>query len=186
MQQALGDDWQKLPIALKAHYQSGDFIENGYMDIEYPRLMQPYLNLLRLFGALPNRRGKQLETVVEKQMKGGKQYWQRKIYYPNGKVIHFNSVMECTGAGELIEFVNPFFGLKMAVHTEGERLCYRGVCVLVKLGRLTIRLPEWLVLGHTTIDEEKVDETHYRMDFRLTHPWFGQVFRYAGEFEVTT
>lgn len=25
---------------------------------------------------------------------------------------------------------------------------------------------------------------HFAMDFRLTHPLFGQVFRYAGEFEA--
>jgi hypothetical protein len=55
---------------------------------------------------------------------------------------------------------------------------------VAKLGRWLLPIPEWLVLGHTTIVEQAVDDTHFEMDFRLTHPWFGQVFRYAGTFEA--
>lgn len=51
-----------------------------------------------------------------------------------------------------------------------------------------LTLPEWIALGHTTIVEEALDDSHFAMDFRLTHPLFGQVFRYAGKFstQVTT
>jgi hypothetical protein len=45
-------------------------------------------------------------------------------------------------------------------------------------------IPEWLVLGHTTIVEEAIDETHFVMDFRLTHPLLGEVFRYSGKFQA--
>jgi len=45
-------------------------------------------------------------------------------------------------------------------------------------------VPEWRLLGRTSIVEEAVDATHFVMDFRLTHPLFGQVFRYSGEFEA--
>ena len=40
---------------------------------------------------------------------------------------------------------------------------------------------EW-VLGHTSIVESALSEYDFAMDFRLTHPIFGQVFRYAGIF----
>jgi len=184
MQQALGESWQKLPPALKAHYQTGAFTETGTMDIEYPKLMQPYFSLLRCLGAMPDRQGTQLPTTVKKKPKGDKQQWNRVISYPNGKTIHFDSVLEYAGGNELIEYVNPFFGLKMAIHVEGDVLCYQGVCLLIKCGPLIVKIPEWLALGHTSIREEQLDQTHFKMDFRLTHPWFGEVFRYAGEFEV--
>jgi len=32
------------------------------------------------------------------------------------------------------------------------------------------------------IVEQAVDERRFAMDFRLTHPLFGEVFRYSGEF----
>ncbi len=54
----------------------------------------------------------------------------------------------------------------MAPHVEDGRLHYNGVRYIIKVGALMLPIPEWLVLGHTTIVEEAVDETHVRMDFR--------------------
>ena len=51
-------------------------------------------------------------------------------------------------------------------------------------GRLRLRLSERWLLGHTVIHEQALDAQHYAMDFRMVHPWFGQVFRYAGRFIV--
>jgi hypothetical protein len=47
-----------------------------------------------------------------------------------------------------------------------------------------VPIPQWLALGTTSIVEEAVDERRFIMDFRMTHPWFGQLFRYSGVFEV--
>lgn len=185
MQRALGNDWDRLPPALQAHYQFGRTTDTGHLDIEYPRFMQPYLNFLSAFGALVNRGGRQLSTVVEKNVIGDRQYWRRTITYSDRKAIRFNSSWVFIGSNQLIEFVNPVMGLQMAVHIEDGRLHYRGVRFVVKLGRLLLPVPEWLVLGHTTIVEEAIDETHFVMDFRLTHPLLGQVFRYSGRFEAT-
>jgi hypothetical protein len=52
----------------------------------------------------------------------------------------------------------------------------------VRAGRWALHIPEWATLGHTTIVERALDEHHFAMDFRLTHPVFGQVFRYSGTF----
>lgn len=185
MQTALGDSWSKLPAALQIHYQFGKTTDTGFMDIEYPRFMQPFLNVLRVFGALINQSGRKVPTVVEKNVAGERQYWRRTIFYPSGKVVHFNSFWESAGDGQLIEFVNPILGLQMSVHVEGERLHYRGIKFVMKLGRVLLPIPECMVLGHTTIIEEALDSTHFAMDFRLTHPLFGQVFRYSGRFEAT-
>lgn len=184
MQQALGADWHKLPPALQMHYRHGVNTDIGAMDIEYPRFMQLYLSALRLVGALVDRRGQAVPTTVEKRVVGQRQYWRRTITFPDGKVIHFNSFWVAAGGNQLIEFVNPLLGLQMAVHVEAGRLHYRGVRFVLKLGPLSLPIPEWLVLGHTRIVEVASGERHFAMDFRLTHPLFGQVFRYAGEFEA--
>ncbi|MBS0356581.1 MAG: DUF4166 domain-containing protein [Proteobacteria bacterium] len=186
MQQALGSDWDKLPPALQAHYRFGTTTDTGRMDIEYPRFMQPFLSVLRVFGALVNRRGQQVPTVVEKSVAGERQHWRRTITYPDGKVIHFDSFWISAGHGQVIEFVNPVLGLQMAPYVTGNRLHYRGVRFVVKLGPILLPIPEWMVLGHTTIVEEAMDESHFVMDFRLTHPLFGQIFRYSGKFEAAS
>lgn len=184
MQNALGADWDKLPPALQAHYRFGKTIDNGHMDVEYPRFMQPYLSVLHLMGALIDRGGRQVPTVVEKTVVGERQYWRRTITYPDGRVVYFNSFWVSVGDNQMIEFVNPVLGLQMAVHVEGGKLHYRGVRFVAKLGRFLLPIPEWLVLGHTTITEHAIDATHFAMDFRLTHPLFGQLFRYSGTFEA--
>ena len=186
IQQALGADWEKLPPALQAHYRFGTNTDTGQMEIQYPRYLQPLLSALRLLGALVNRRGRRVDTVVEKEVVGERQYWRRTVTYPDGRVIRFDSFWVSAGAGELIEFVNPVLGLQMAPYVRGERLHYRGVRYVARLGPLLLRIPEWLVLGHATIVEEAVDDTRFAMDFRLTHPLLGEVFRYAGEFETAS
>lgn len=185
MQNALGADWDKLPPALQAHYRFGKTIDNGFMDIEYPRFMQPYLSVLHLMGALIDRGGRQVPTVVEKTVVEERQYWRRTITYPDGKVVHFNSFWVFAGGNQMIEFVNPVLGLQMSVHVEDGKLHYEGVRFVAKLGRWLLPIPEWLVLGHTTITEHAIDDTHFAMDFRLTHPLFGQLFRYSGTFQAT-
>jgi len=186
MQRALGADWDKLPPALQAHYQFGTTIDTGHMDVEYPRFMQAFLSVLRIFGALVNRRGRDVATAVEKHVIGERQYWRRTLTYPDGKAIHFNSFWISAGQGQVIEFVNPLMGLQMAPYVVDSRLHYRGVRFVVKIGPLLLSIPEWLVLGHTTIVEVAVDESHFAMDFRLTHPLLGEVFRYSGEFEAAS
>ncbi|MCP4487229.1 MAG: DUF4166 domain-containing protein [Gammaproteobacteria bacterium] len=74
----------------------------------------------------------------------------------------------------------------MEAQVKDGQLHYYGVKFVIKLEPIVLPIPEWLVLGHTTIVEKAVDETHFAMDFRITHPLFGQVFRYSGEFESST
>lgn len=183
MQQALGADWEQLPQGLKAHYRFGTSTDVGRMNIEYPRFMQIYLNLLRWFGALINRASQNVETVVKKTVVGERQYWRRKMTFHDGKVIYFNSFWISGGDKQLIEFVNPILGLQMAVDLHDGQLHYEGVRYVVKLGTVMLPIPEWLVLGHTSIVEVGIDDTHFSMAFCLTHPLLGEVFRYTGKFE---
>lgn len=185
MQTALGADWNKLPPALQAHYHCGQSIDSGWLDIEYPRWMQPFLSALTGLGALVDRPGQKVATVVEKHIDGEQQFWRRTLTYADGRQRHFNSVWHAAGNGQLIEYVNPVLGLQMAPRVEDGRLHYSGVCFIARLGGRRLPIPEWLVLGHTVIIEEAVDDRHFVMDFRLIHPLFGQVFRYGGRFETS-
>lgn len=184
MQQALGADWSRLPTALQAHYQPGENIDVGHLDIAYPRFMKPVLAVLSRIGALVDRAGEKLPTTVRKTVADGRQFWQRRIAFPDGRVGRFDSHWVAVGGNELIEYVNPVLGLQVAVFMDGARLRYRGVRFVATLGRIRIPIPEWMALGHTEIVEEALDEKRFAMDFRLTHPWFGEVFRYSGVFET--
>lgn len=182
MQMALKDQWAELPKSLMAHYQGDDNADVGKLSIEYPKAMQLPLNLLRVMGTLINRNGNNIPTTVEKSMCRGKQYWRRQINFPDGKKIIFKSVWHYHQDNELIEFVNHFVGLRMAVNVKDEILYYQGKGFEIRLGKLRLSVPEWMLLGHTTIQEKAIDNNHFEMDFRLHHPCFGQIYRYSGTF----
>lgn len=184
MQQALGDDWNRLPAALQSHYLPGTTLDVGHLDIDYPAFMQPVLAVLSRIGALVRRRGRSVATRVEKSSVGPRQHWRRTLRYADGQVQRFDSVWQPGPDGDVIEFVNPVLGLQMRPRVVGQQLHYSGVHFIVKLGRVMLPVPEWLALGHTTIVETSIDAQHFMMDFRLTHPVFGQVFRYAGVFRA--
>lgn len=185
LRQALGEQWHALPNALQAHYTVAKNADVGTLDIDYPGWMQFFLNVLHWMGALLNQRGKGLVTKVEKDMAGDRQYWKRTISLPDGKEMYFTSTWFYAGGNQLIEYVNPVMGLCMAVSVNKGRLYYEGKYYVFNLIGLKIPLPEWLLLGHTTIVETAVDETYFSMDFRLKHPLFGQIYRYAGTFTTS-
>lgn len=184
MQQVLGADWDRLPPALQAHYREGVCGDVGHMDIAFPRWLQPALSVMRWMGALVHRRGCQVATMVVRQTLGERQYWRRTLEYADGQVLRFDSFWVAGRNGTLIEFVNPVLGLEMAPSVVGQELHYSGIRMVAKLGPWMLPIPEWLVLGHTTIVEQAVGERHFAMDFRMTHPLLGELFRYAGRFEA--
>jgi hypothetical protein len=189
MQNALGEQWHELPQALKNHYGSNKQGENyaeGELDIDYPWFMQFPYTVMRLIGALVNRRGIDLKTTVSKTMKGDKQYWHRVITYPDGKQIVFDSVFVADKDG-FIEYINSFLGLKMVAFVEDNKLRYESRGYVLKLGKIKISIPEWLALGHASIIESEYkqgDEQTFTMDFRIKHFLLGEVFCYKGKFKT--
>lgn len=184
MQQVLGDQWRHLPPALKAHYALNENTDVGYLSIEYPSYMQWYLNILKLFGALINQQGNEVPTEVQKKMLGGTQYWHRTIRFADKQPVTFKSRWQYYGPNELIEYVNPVMGLRMKVIIKGSELHYQGVCMVLRLAKWYIPIPEWLFLGHTTIVETALDDKRFKMDFKMTHPLVGCMFRYYGKFQT--
>lgn len=182
MECALGADWARLPPALQAHHSRTTAADVGHMDIEFPAAMRPVLRVMAWLGALLERRAVAVPTHVVRQMAGGRQHWRRTIRFDDGRVYRFDSIWECAGHGRLIEYVNPFLGLEMAPRLDDGRLRYQGVRFVLKLGPARIGIPQWLGPGVTDIVEEALDEHRFAMDFRMTHPWFGQLYRYAGVF----
>ena len=184
MQEVLGDQWQQLPESLKAHHQIQDNRDVGRLSVDYPYFMKPILYLLGLVGILVARRCELIPTTGKKRIRGRNQIWIRLVYLSVSQPVRFRSVWVQGGEGKLIEYVTPFFGLCIAVHVKDGMLFYQGMYYVLNLGFARLPIPEWFILGHTTIVERAIDEDHFNMDFRLTHPLFGQVFRYTGIFRT--
>jgi hypothetical protein len=185
MQRVLGEDWRQLPEVLKRHHRDQGNRDQGHLDIEYPAFMQGYLNFLFRLGALLNHRGTRLPARVNRFTDANGQYRQRVVQREDGQILQFDSRWEKTADHQIIEYINAFWGLKMKLWVD-DGLCYEGIHLILKIGPLKLPIPEWLLLGHTSIREEAVDDEYFHMDFRLQHPWLGELYRYEGSFRTGT
>ncbi|MEY2686214.1 MAG: hypothetical protein RL375_412 [Pseudomonadota bacterium] len=183
MQRALGRDWDRLPPALQAHHRAAPSTDKGELEIDFPTAMQPWLHLIAAIGALVSRKGRHVRTTVDKQMDGERQHWRRTMRYADGRVFRFDSVWVPSTPGRFIEYVNPWLGLEMEPSVRGQQIHCRGTRFILRLGGRMLTLPQWLGPGVTGFVEAALDEQRFAMDFRMTHPWFGQLFRYSGTFQ---
>ena len=192
LQKTLGDDWHKLPLVIQTHYrlqsrQQTYNIVTGIMRVNYPFFVRPMLFITRLMGGLIDLKGGNMNAQVEKWVADGTPntlFWKRTIQAPDGKRTVFASRMEYQQGNELIEYVGGGFGLRLKLSVENNKLVYRSNGHLWQIGKLKIPIPDVLFLGHAAITETAISETQFELDFRITHPLFGETYRYGGIFQL--
>ncbi len=71
LQQALAEDWNKLSPVIQRHYNvptNSNTCLKGNMEIGYPNFLLPLIYLIHLCGGLVLKRGKNIQTLVEKSL----------------------------------------------------------------------------------------------------------------------
>lgn len=190
IQRVLGEDWAALPAVIQRHYQitapQQAIVVTGNMTVDYPRRLTPVLKLLRLLGALVDLKGEQMAVQVKKwqQTDPSVLYWQRHIQDAGGKQCRFASRMVWQQDHELIELVGMGFGIRLKLSVEQGKLIYRSHGHLLKLGPLTLPIPDSLLLGSAVISEQALSEDSFLLDFQIIHPLWGQTYYYGGIFKV--
>ncbi len=189
---ALGPAWERLHPAVRRHYDiSADGTPrlklNGIMvEVDHTASIKPLMWIAHAFGALVPFRGRNLpvEVINSARPGSGTLYWQRRFHFPGKAPVHFVSRMEILKGNEIVEYVRFNLGIRMAMSERGGSLCYVSRGYLWRLGRLTLRLPDWLLLGKATIVERGIDEKTIELEFNIHHPLFGRTFTYSGSFEL--
>lgn len=190
IQRVLGEDWAALPAVIQRHYQitapQQAIVVTGNMTVDYPRRLTPVLKLLRLLGALVDLKGEQMAVQVKKwqQTDPSVLYWQRHIQDAGGKQCRFASRMVWQRDHELIELVGMGFGIRLKLSVEQGKLIYRSHGHLLKLGPLTLPIPDSLLLGSAVISEQALSEDSFLLDFQIIHPLWGKTYYYGGIFKV--
>lgn len=187
LQQVLGTDWQALPPLIQRHYDLADGEENclqGTMTIAYPDYMLPLIGLIHLFGGLVFRRGRDVPTRVQVSANAAGRLlnWRRTMSYPDGKKSYFRSQMTYYAEHELFESINYGLGLRLRVSADHGDLLYRSTGHHWQCGRFHLTLPDWLLLGTSTISEHVISDDEFYLDFTTRHPWWGETYSYRGNF----
>ncbi len=193
LQQALGNDWERLNPIVRQHYSIG--ADNEHHRVRYEGVMDK----IRVTGigrimawcarplhALVPCSGDAIPTEVYNwsDNHSGTMYWRRLFHYPKRKPAVFLSRMECYRDKEIIEFVRGGLGLLLRLEIKDGRLIFDGKHYVFKLGGYMLKLPHWLMTGSAYITETQVGDNQVRVDFHIVHPLWGQTFAYSGTFNA--
>ncbi|RNF35097.1 DUF4166 domain-containing protein [Paracoccus methylarcula] len=188
----LGDDWYRLGGVVRRHYFLRAFSDDhicvrGRMHEVWhgaaARLLIPFA---RIFGALVPYRGTDVPIEVDYRARPGDStiHWDRVFHFAGRPAFHFRSHMEPAGGNRVIEFVRFGIGMRLKVTAEEGALVFRDAGYIWRILGIDMPLPVGLVLGRAYIEERPVDASHFSMRMTLTHPLFGELFRYSGSFAL--
>lgn len=189
IRQALGSRWAHLGAAIRRHYDLPPGTDTrlemeGIMDIDLSPVGRVFMLAGRLFGALVPRNGRDVPVTVcnWSQPDSAAMFWHRTFRYPGKAAVIFRSRMEYAVDSEILEYVKHGLGIRMRLSVEGETLRFDSRGYQWDLGLLTLRIPDWLLMGQAVIREIPVSEQAFDVVFEINHPLWGRTFGYSGRF----
>lgn len=192
VKRALGADWERVPEILRRNFdlRPGSDDETrlrGVMhEITYSRIGSLFVWPGRLFGALVPWQGRNVGIRIDLRTHVTDErfmYWHRVHFFEQNLDFVFASRMEYLEGNEFIERVRTGLGMRMKATLDGNVLKFEALCYQWDLFGITIRIPNWLLMGTGVILERQLGEDSFQMHFEINHPWWGRTFTYTGVFQ---
>lgn len=192
-QQALGEDWERLHPVVRKHYdltpgQDQEITLQGIMhEVDHAWFAKLILLAGRVFGALIPHKGNNVATTVRNWTESHdvlNMHWHRTFFFPGSRPIVFASRMAYLGGNEIIEYVRFGLGIRMRLSVLAGVLVYESRGYQWDVGGISIRIPDWLLLGSGRVTECGLSDNEFRMAFQMHHPIFGKTFSYTGNFFI--
>ena len=192
LKQALGSRWFSLAPVIQSHYGLTPFTEDqihlkGNMDrVFHSSVVSPFLPLAALAGGMVPYRGSNVPVEVVNYSVPDKPsyFWHRTFFFPGKKPFVFQSSMQCTGEGELTEYVRFGLGIRFRILVKNGGLIERELGYIWRIGKTSIPIPINFLLGQSYVEEMPISDLEYEMQWTITHPLFGRTFAYSGRFTV--
>lgn len=190
-QAVLGEQWNKLPLVFHKHYANRPFTDDvvvvsGKMDVEFGWLIKLFSPLLRLFGVLVPYQGNDIPVTVKfrSETESSAYCLDRTFNFLNKKPYVFYSKMVPVKDELIIEFMKYGIGWKHRFYYNGDKVILEHHSYVWKFLNIIIPVPVGLFLGRGYAEEEAINDNEFRMKMNITHPLFGKMYEYRGEFEV--
>jgi len=190
-QPVFGEQWDNLPPVMHKHYANHPFSNDvvtavGKMDVEFGWLIKLFSPFLRLLGALVPYQGKDIPVTVKFRSEPESSVYclDRTFNFPNKKPYIFYSKMVHIKDDVIIEFMKYGIGWKHHFYYRDNKVILEHHSYVWKFFNVIIPVPVGLFLGRGYAEEEAINENKFRMKMNITHPLFGKMYEYRGEFEV--
>lgn len=184
--------WDSLPTVFKKRYGnrafSNDVITvNGKMDIvisKYMRILAPILKLLKI---LVPYEGQNIPVKVEfcSHPNSALLYLNRTFYFANNNAYTFNTTMNALAKNDVIESIFLSIGWRTNYRYADKKVIMQHKSYVLRLFNCNLPLPLTYLFGIIHAEEIMIDDNTYKITMIVTHPWFGELYRYAGDFTFT-
>lgn len=191
-QEVLGEDWPRLGDVIRRHYFLRPFSDDricvkGTMhEVWHSAMAKCLIPFARIFGALVPYRGTDVPIEVHYNTKPDDDtiHWDRVFHFAGRPAFHFLSHMQPVGGNDVIEFIRFGVGMRLKVSVDDGALVFRDEGYVWRMFGVDVPLPLGLLLGRAYIEERPVDAERFSMRMTLSHPLFGELFRYRGSFSL--
>jgi hypothetical protein len=186
-----GIPWVDMPPVMQKHYAVRAYSADraravGVMNIRRSRLIRLLSLFLKIFGALVPLDGDDIPTTVD--FYSGPQekafHFDRSFDRPGQKPFRFHSRLEQVAGHDVVEYMRFNVGWRSTYYMHGNRVEMTHIGYVWRLGKFLVPLPFTLLLGKGAAWEEVIDAESFRMCMTVTHPLFGEAYRYEGVFKM--
>lgn len=185
-----GNNWEVLPLVFRKHYANRPYSNDvvtakGKMNIKYSFLAKLMLPLFKLLKTLVPYQGENIPTTVyfRSDMDSARFHYDRQFDFPGKPAYYFRSYMVQIKDNIVVEFMRFGIGWRTRFTSEGNKVILNHAGYVWRLFGFIIPLPISLIIGTGYAEEEALSETEFKMKMEITHPLFGKVFEYSGEFK---
>jgi hypothetical protein len=184
-----GSAWDKLPPAFQKRYMNRPYSHDittveGKMDIHFPKIMSCLMPFFKLLHVLPPYRGKNIPVKVDfrSQIDSDTVCLERKFYFPGKSPYEFNSRMHVIKENDVVERMSLGMGWRTHYFYDGKKVVMQHKGYVLRVFGLNIPIPLKFFVGVGHAEEEVIDDNSYRVTMTMTHPWFGTMYSYSGNF----
>jgi hypothetical protein len=190
-QPIFGRAWDFMPPVMHKRYANRPYTRDvvtvaGTMEVRASRLMQVLAPLLKWSQLLVPYQGKDVAATVvfRSEPESRAVGFDREFRFPGKAPYYFRSRMMPAGGNEVIEYMSFGIGWRAACTFAGDSVTYTHRGYVWRLFGCNIPLPLHWIFGRGRAEEEANGDSSFRMRMNVRHPWFGEVYAYAGRFEV--
>lgn len=186
-----GDSWNDLPTVMQKHYANRPYtndevIVEGTLDVMCAGPIKLLGPLMKLMGQIPTRNEKAVPVTVQfKSDQNSKAFhFVRTFNFKDSTPYIFHSRMMQIKDNEVIEIMPFGLGWKMLYRWDGEKVVLDHNGYALYLFGHFIPVPLTMLMGKGYAEEIAVDDDTFDMITHITHPWWGKVYEYKGQFKV--
>ena len=184
-----GDDWDALPAVFKEHYALCPYTDDqitvkGVLDTYCAGPIKWFSPLFWMMKGIPPHTEKNVETTVHfKSDKNTKAFhFNRVFHFKTRAPYNFHSRMIQLRDNIVVEVMHYGLGWKMSYHWDGDKVTLRHKGYVLNAFGHFIPLPTTWFLGQGYAEEIAIDGNSFAMITHITHPIWGKIYEYKGQF----